>query len=123
MTYEFTIPGRLPGMNEYISAMNRNRYAGAKLRADSLSVCRWHIMQKLKGVSIKAPVRIHYIWYESNRRRDLDNVAGFGHKVIQDALVECGVLKNDGWKHIKGYTDTFAVDRDDPHIVVMLEVV
>lgn len=36
---------------------------------------------------------MRYRWFEKDRRRDLDNVSSFGRKVIQDALVECGVLK------------------------------
>lgn len=76
----------------------------------------------MRGVHIRNPVIIHYEWYEPNRKRDLDNIAGFGHKVIQDALVECGVLENDGWKEVIGFTDTFYVART-PKIVVELEEV
>ena len=121
MEYELVIPGRLPGMNEYTSAQRANRYKGAKLKADAQDLCVWQIKQQLKNVKISRPVRLHYIWYEQNCRRDLDNISGFGHKVIQDALVQCQVLKDDGWKEIVGYTDTFAVDKKNPRIVLILE--
>lgn len=123
MDYELVINGRLPGMNQWISAQNSNRYKGAQMKKDAQALCEWQIKQQLKGVRINRPVKIHYIWYERNTRRDLDNVSGFGHKIIQDALVKCGVLKDDGWKDIQGFTDTFAVDKENPRIVVMLEVV
>lgn len=122
MTYEVVINGRLPGMNEYTEAQRCNRHKGAKLKADSQKTCEWQIKNQLRGVHITKPIRLHYIWYERNMRRDLDNVAGFGHKVFQDALVACRVIDNDGWKNISGFTDTFAVDREHPRIVVMLEV-
>jgi len=123
MDYELVINGRLPGMNEYTSAQRVNRYKGAKMKADAQKVCLWQIKQQLRNVRISRPVRLHYIWYEQNRRRDLDNISGFGHKVIQDALVQCKVLQDDGWKHIVGYTDTFAVDKEHPRIVLLIEEV
>lgn len=64
-----------------------------------------------------------YCWYEKNRRRDLDNISSFGRKVIQDALVKSGVLKNDGWKEIISFSDEFYVDPDNPRIEVEIEVV
>lgn len=64
-----------------------------------------------------------YRWYEPDRRRDLDNISSFGRKVIQDALVETHVLKNDGWKAIIGFRDEFYVDRNNPRIEVEIEVV
>lgn len=123
MVYELVIPGRLPGLNQYIRAMNANRYRGADMKAKSMETCIWQIKQQLRGVKITHPVCLHYLWYEPNMKRDLDNVAGFGHKVIQDALVSCGVLRNDGWQDIKGFTDTFAVDRQHERIVVLIEEV
>lgn len=122
-TYEFTINGRLPGMNQWINAQNTNRYKGAQMKKEAQDLCYWQAMQQLKNIRIRKPVIIHYIWYEKNTRRDLDNISGFGHKVIQDALVKAQVLKDDGWKEVAGYTDTFAVDRENPRIVIMLEVV
>lgn len=123
MTYELRILGRLEGLNQYISAMNRNRYIGAKMKADAMKLCEWQIRHQLRDVHITKPVRLHYTWIEPNTKRDLDNVAGFGHKVIQDALVACGVLDNDGWKNIRGFTDTFDVDKDHAQIVVLIEEV
>lgn len=82
----------------------------------------WFIRSQLRGVRIKKPVTMLYSWYEPNRKRDLDNVSSYGRKVIQDALVHCGVLHNDGWKQILGFSDRFYVDRKEPRIeVVILE--
>lgn len=60
---------------------------------------------------------------EKNKRRDLDNISSFGRKVIQDALVNCHVLKNDGWEQICGFSDEFRIDAENPRIEVrILEV-
>jgi len=65
-------------------------------------------------------VTLEYIFYEPNMRRDPDNVSGFAHKVVQDALVECGILQNDGWRNISGYRDMFSIDKQNPRIVVII---
>lgn len=64
-----------------------------------------------------------YRWYEKDKRRDLDNVSSFGRKVIQDALVYTGVIQNDGWKEITGFSDEFYVDKKNPRIEVEIEEV
>ena len=60
------------------------------------------------------------IWYEKNKKRDLDNISSFGRKVIQDALVDNGTLKNDGWENVVGFSDTFYIDKDNPRIEVII---
>ena len=63
---------------------------------------------------------IHYTWVEPNRRRDKDNIA-FAKKFVQDSLVRMGVLENDGWKQIEYFTDSFAVDPENPRVEVIIE--
>ena len=81
------------------------------------------IKQQMRGIRIEEPVFMEYRWYEKNRRRDLDNISSFGRKVIQDALVQTHVLKNDGWKEIEGFSDEFFVDADNPRIEVLIREV
>ena len=119
MSVRFTINGRLPGMNEYTATQRGNRYSGANLKRQSQRYVEACICAA-KVKPIKNPVRIIYGFYEPDRRRDLDNISGFAHKVIQDALVSSGVLAGDGWKNITGYTDVFSVDKKHPRIEVKL---
>ena len=51
----------------------------------------------------------------------MDNISGFGRKVIFDALQNMGILKNDGWKQIKSITEYWEVDKKNPRIEVILE--
>ena len=112
------IHGKLPGLNELIDAERRHRQAGAKLKRDAERIVRMYIRQQLRGYKPKTPVTLYYYYYEPNRRRDLDNIAGFAHKVIQDSLVKEGILANDGWNHIKGFFDSFNIDNKFPRIEV-----
>lgn len=52
----------------------------------------------------------------------MDNIA-FAKKFILDALVKKGVLKDDGWKWVKGFTDEFFVDKKNPRVEVEMEEV
>lgn len=92
------------------------------MKAESEDIVIRAIRAQLGKVHITSPVMIHYRWVEQNRRRDLDNISSFGRKVIQDSLVKAHVLDNDGWGNIKGFTDSFSVDKDHPRIEVMVEV-
>ena len=119
-TYKLTIQGTLAGLNELISAERTHRQKGAKLKRDAESWVRWEIRQQLRKVKPKPPVMLHYHFYEPTRRRDKDNIAAFAHKIIQDSLVKEGVLKNDGWNYVKGFTDEFSIDKANPHIDVLI---
>ena len=84
---------------------------------DAHYLCRLG-MTKLAGKKIdKAYIKFH--WVEKKTRRDKDNIA-FAKKFILDALQEMGILQNDGWSEILGFSDTFDVDKDNPRIEVSL---
>lgn len=124
MEYSFTIDGRLPGLNDLIEADRRDRRAGNRLKQTCQQEIQMYIYRGLKRQRINNPVEIEYRFFEPNRKRDLDNVSGFAHKVIQDALVASGVLKNDGWSNIIGMRDRFEVDAMRPRIEVrIIEVI
>ena len=115
--FRFFIPVRLPGLNEYTNANRRNKYAGAKIKAESENQICLFIRSKLRGVQIDNPVFIRYTWHEENRKRDLDNIC-FAKKFIQDALVKEGVLRNDGWANIVGFEDRFEVLKGNCGVLV-----
>lgn len=118
--HTLVIYGRLDGLNEFIEAQRTNKYKGAELKKANQRIVELAIRRQLH-IAIDRPVRLHYTWYERNAKRDLDNVSGLGHKVIQDALVACGVLADDSPKYVKGYTDEFKIDRNNPRIEVEIE--
>lgn len=113
------IKGKLPNLNDYTYACRgyRGNVMGARMKKDCEALISWHIKQsKLKKVD--KPVRLQFVWYEPNKRRDKDNVSAFGRKVILDALVKNNILEDDGWKYIVGFSDDFYVDKENPRIEV-----
>lgn len=121
--YKLVIPLKLHSLNEYIGACRRNPHAGAKMKKTDQDAVEWYIRSQLRGVRINKPVTMLYRWHESNRKRDLDNISSYGRKVIQDALVECRVLVDDGWKQVQGFQDEFMIDRKHPYIEVIIKEV
>lgn len=101
--YCFTIPYKLPGLNEYIRACRGNRYEGAKMKRD---VERLIAVYARRLPEITGPVRVSFTWKEGDRRRDLDNVA-FAKKFILDGLVKSGKLQDDNRRHVLGLIDNF----------------
>lgn len=120
MEYRMIIPGRLDNLNDYISAERAHRIKGAKLKGKNQERVFQEACIQLGDVHIKRPVKMTYKWYEKDRRRDMDNISSFGRKVIQDAIVKAGILPDDGWRYIKGFTDEFFVDKEYSRIEVTI---
>lgn len=110
----FIIPGRLPNLNDYTKANRGNKYGGNTLKQETQRFISLYIP---KWQTITNPVRIEFRWYEKDMKRDLDNIA-FAKKFILDALVKKGILVNDGWAQVVGFTDEFYVDKKNPRIEV-----
>ena len=115
MKIKLIIPGELVDLNTYISAERRNRYAGAKIKQEMTDYIT--LLAKRLKTEIRTPVQVTYRWYCKDKRKDKDNVA-FAKKFIQDGLVAAGVLKNDGWNDIEGFTDEFYIDKENPRVEV-----
>lgn len=120
MEYKLVILGRLDGLNEYTAANRTNPHKGGKMKKDNEDTVIWAIRQQLQCLKIKKPVMLKFSWFEKDRRRDHDNVSSFGRKVIQDALVKTGVLQDDGWNYVTGFTDDFYIDHQNPRIEVLI---
>lgn len=116
-----TIPGRFPSLNEFIDADRRRKGnfspANAMKQRDQKKICEYIP----KGLRCRKRVFIEYNFFEPNTRRDKDNISGYFHKVFQDALVQAGVIPDDGWKQIRGMADYFEVDKGNPRIEVVIE--
>ncbi len=117
-SYRLTIPGRLPGLNEYTTACRTDPRAGNRMKREAQTTVQWMIRAQLHRMKIEKPVFMLFTFYEQDRRRDRDNVSSFARKVIQDALVKSGTLQDDGWDYVTGYLDNFKVDKQHPRIEV-----
>lgn len=125
---KFIVEGKLPSLNEFIDAdrvLIRNAghcfSKGNELKKVNQKRVISAIQRDLKGKTIKSPIRLVYTFYEPNRKRDKDNIASFAMKVIQDALVQQGIINNDGWKDIDSFECLFDIDKENPRIEVELQ--
>lgn len=119
MTHNITIPGRLPGYNEYINICRRNRYAGAKFKKDTETAIMWR-MKKYAGLNLTG-VSISFTWYEPNRRRDADNIIS-AKKFILDAMVKLKIVRNDNQKHVYRLLDSkIFIDKDNPRVEIEIQ--
>lgn len=117
----FTIYGKLPTINDYISACRRNAHCGANMKSDYTNISMWS-MKDIYGMKFNKVV-LHYRFFEEKKNRDKDNVFSFATKVVQDAMQELGLIENDGWKQIENFTHDFFIDKENPRIEVYIEEV
>lgn len=117
----FTVYGRLPGLNEYTLANRSNQYAGATMKRKAENLVIWSIRRDLKDTKITSPVSIDFRWVEPNRKRDLDNIC-FAKKFILDGMVKSGLIANDNWAHVTGFTDKFEIG-EAPMVIVNIKEV
>jgi Holliday junction resolvase RusA-like endonuclease len=116
---QFFIPSILPGLNDMIASAKVRRgkwsaYAEQKKTYEGIISC---YLNDLKPVD--SMVWVSFIWVEKAKRRDLDNIAA-AKKFIFDALVKKGILKNDGWKNVAGWTDQFLLNPKKPGVKVII---
>lgn len=118
---KLVIQGILPNLNDYTRACRTNKFAGSKMKKDTEALITLYIKTQLK-TQIKSSVKLSFRWYEPNKRRDLDNIC-FAKKFILDALVKNGILENDNWQYVQGFTDEFYVDAKNPRVEVEINEV
>lgn len=114
MIQTFTIPGRFVGLNEFYRA---DRWEQSRIKREAQERIGWcALAAHLRHVD--GPVWLGITYHEQNRRRDLDNVSATARKFILDALQEVDVIDND--KQVREITDTLALDRREPRVVVTI---
>ena len=110
---------KMPSLNQYVTECRRNRYAGAKFKRDAEEAVSWYLSRLPK---FHNPIFIKFHWTEKTRKRDLDNVSGFGHKVILDAMVKLGKIPDDRTKFVKGFCDSYSIGKTNRVTLYIEEV-
>lgn len=126
--WSFFVPGPLPGLNEIITANKQGKSRSGKFLIGlgyTNMKAEWgkQIVKAIRDAKIPPlkRVRVMFQWMESKKNRDPDNIAA-GKKFIFDALVDAGVLENDGWKQVAGFTDVFIIGRPGVEVSVRDEI-
>lgn len=112
------IPMKLPSLNEYIKVCRSNVYMASKYKKDIELQIGGYVSALPR---FNRPVKVHFHWVESNKRRDLDNIAS-AKKFILDAMVKVGVLTDDNRKCVVAFTDTFEYSTQSKVILEIEEV-
>ena len=115
------VPGPLPSLNDLIAAA---KGAGGTGRAYSKLKKQWTNDIWAWAKEARLPrflgrVFLEFRWYEQTTRRDPDNIAAGGRKLVLDGLVAAGVIGGDGWRYVAGWVDRF---RHDPTMKAGVEV-
>jgi hypothetical protein len=115
----FTIPCKLDGLNEYTAECRGNKYGGGKCKKRNEEI----VLAAIHNGRLK-PVRdaywVNFIWYESRRSRDKDNVA-FAKKFILDALQRARITKGDDNRYLMGFYDEFIYGKGNGVVVEIVE--
>jgi len=105
-TFQFWIPGPLPGLNEALGACRQSRGKGSAY--SQLKKVWTHAVKGDVRAYVSVPLSFHradfnFLWHElrvgRKRGRDPDNVH-HGAKYIFDGLVAAGVLKDDTAEYV-----------------------
>jgi Holliday junction resolvase RusA-like endonuclease len=117
MNQVLVVRGVLPDFNTMINDLKRHWkfYASAKRQWTGVTVAEC-LAQRLRPVT--PPVVLDFVWF-TNGRKDPDNVR-VASKMIIDGLVKAEILPQDTQKIIKGFTDSFHIDKDDPRVEVTI---
>lgn len=116
------IEGVFPTLNEFIDANRRRRGSwsgGNEMKQRDQHIIATYI-RKQHRKKLRYPVYFEYHFFCRSTRADKDNIAGYFHKIFQDAVVSCGLLPDDGWKYIDGWSDAFSVDKVTPRVEVTI---
>jgi hypothetical protein len=112
----------LPGLNEIIDAQSKV-YRGPKGgRTTAYRQMKKHwgerigLLARAAGITPFGPARFHYMHLEPNRRRDPSNFCAGAAKIIEDALVDVELMKNDGWKDVLGISHEWHTVIDKPGV-------
>lgn len=113
------IPLQLWSFNKYNNVSRKNKFEANKYKQHIEFEIGLHLKKLPK---ITNPVNVNITWVLENKKTDPDN-ASSSKKFVIDALVKVGILPNDGHRWIRGFSDKFEFDKDNPRIILKLEVI
>lgn len=122
MELKITIKGEMPDMNTYIKALATNRFVGGKIKQIATDQVAW-VTKKYATSKLQPPYHITFNWYCKDRKKDKDNISSMGRKCILDGLQKSGVIPQDSWNVVDGFSDFFFLDKENPRIEVIIKTI
>lgn len=130
MTYKVMIDKKnstfpLKGLNELLGARLYNprtkRYTNS-VKTSNDRTCLKAIKKCLPSVHIDKPIKCTFYIYAANKMHDRGNLCSATEKSFLDALQIAKVIKNDGWDDVLDSVFHTEVDKENPRVVVEIEV-
>jgi len=121
--YRITVKGFDSGLNELLAGVYFN-YRIKKLvnpekkKNDDLIIK--HLRKEFKNVHLNTPIEVDYKFYVKDKRHDRMNIASAFDKSFLDALQKVGMLHNDGFDDVVGFTFDWEVDNKNPRVEVVI---
>lgn len=113
------IEGKMPGLNDFIRAMNANRHKGAAMKREwTRRVC--NMAKAVREPKHSGRAWVHIRCYEPDMRRDEDNVRAVAEKFVLDGLVAAHVIVDDNRRWLAGCTCQVLTDRTRPRIEIQV---
>lgn len=125
--YKITIYGFDSGLNEVLSAVyydwrTKRVFNREKKKNDDLMI-KYLRRCDFKDVKLKTPIEIDYKFYVKDKRHDRMNIASAFDKSFLDALQKVGMLHNDGYDDVIGFSFDWEIDRTNPRVEVVIREV
>ncbi|MBL4576412.1 MAG: hypothetical protein JKY51_10020 [Opitutaceae bacterium] len=116
---KIVLEGEFTDLNTYINVERTHRFKASALKKHETNLVADLVGYKQVPPVNFYPVHIAFTWYTKDKRKDADNVC-FSRKFLLDGLVKGGVLFDDSRKYVGGFSDTFAVDKENPRVEIVI---
>ena len=109
-----------PDLNDLLHEAQRHPMAYAQMKKQYQFIACNQIRLSLKGWKAKGKIELNYHFYEpiKGRKRDLDNIASAVRKIVNDALVQVGTIKDDSPEYLGFGSNTFDYTDGTPYIEI-----
>ena len=117
-------PLRVPVTKTKFFVLNINQYRNLSFFTLNTAKKKYKelIHDQLLSLPKLGKIKLTYIVYPKDKRLfDLDNVTSIHAKFFQDALVECGCIKQDNYLYIVGSETLFGeIDKLNPRVDILI---
>lgn len=116
---KIVIDGELPDLNTDIGIIRSHVMAYSDHKEEWTNYCWGESLKKrVKIPDDNFPVRIAFVWYTKDLKKDCDNIA-FAKKYILDGLKLAKVIPNDSRRFVSCFGgEFFKVDKKKPRVEI-----
>lgn len=112
----------LPGLNDLLHEATRHPQAYARLKKQMETIVTLEARKQLRDYKATSRVQFDIVWGEKlkGQKRDYDNIVAAGRKIINDALVKAGYIKDDKPEYL-GFGENIFMYTEVPFVKVTIK--